>query len=54
MYEPYYSKDDMYISRTEFLEDSESKDNFVKSKEDFFISRTEFLEDAVSKDDFNI
>ena len=36
----------MYISRIEFMEDAESKD-------DMYISRIEFLEDAESKDDFN-
>ena len=36
----------MYISRIEFLEDAESKD-------DMYISRIEFLDDAESKDDFN-
>ena len=40
------SKDDIYISHIEFLEDAESTDNI-------YISRIEFLEDAESKDDFN-
>ena len=44
----------MFISRTEFLEDSESKDDFVRSKDNIYISRTEFLEDAESNDDFSI
>ena len=39
------SKDDIYISRIEFLED-------VQSKDDIYIWRIEFLEYAESEDDF--
>ena len=39
------SKDDIYMSRIEFLAD-------IQSKDDIYISRIEFLEDAKSEDDF--
>ena len=39
------SKDDIYISRMEFLED-------IQSKDDIYIWRIEFLEYAESEDDF--